>query len=184
MKLKDKFNFDNPEYAPLRDSSRAVNKAYLDGNRFLDTTKEYVYIEQGLKNCSEIIHRQAHKFLRLLDDFGDMLHERHLMQEYPETPELNWREELKDMDGVFAFVVRVLENVQEALEVFHRATDNAQFRPMALYVEELMLTNSQDHTKFLEMWAIYDQVNEQGGMSSATSFDSWCEKLLKSEDDK
>lgn len=178
MKLKDKFNFDKAEYAPLRDSSRAVNKAYLDGNRFLDATKEYVYIEQGLKNCSEIIHRQAHKFLRLLDDFGDMLHERHLMQEYPETPELNWREELKDMDGVFDFIVRVFENVQEALETFHKETDNAQFRPMALYVEELMLINSKDHTKFLELWAIYDE----GG--SATSFDSYCKQYLESEDDK
>lgn len=184
MKLKDKFNYDIEPYRVLRDSARAVSKAYLDGNRFLDTTKEYVYIEQSLKYCSEIIHRQAHKFLKLLDDFGDMLHERHLMQEYPETPELNWREELKDMDGVFEFIVRVLENVHEALEEFHKATDNAQFRPMALYTEELMLTNSQDHTKFLEMWAIYDQLNEKGSMGSPTSFDSYCKKLLDEEGDK
>ena len=181
MKLKEKYNFDNEPFKALRDSARAVSKAYLDGNRFLDAAKEYVYIEQSLKFCSEIVHSQAHKFLQLLDDFGDMLHENHLMQEYPATEELSWREELKDMDGVFEFITRVLENVQEALEAFHGATDNAQFRPMALYAEELMLTNSRDRTKFLEMWAIYDQLNEQGGAGSPTSFDGWCKKILDEE---
>ena len=183
MKLKEKYNFDVEPFKGLRNAARAVSKAYLDGNRFLDAAKEYIYIEQSLKFCSEIVHCQAHKFLQLLDDFGDMLHENHLVQEYPETPELNWREELKDMDGVFEFITRVLENVQEALEAFHDATDNAQFRAMALYAEELMLTNSQDRTKFLEMWAIYDQLNEQGGAGSPTSFDGWCQKQLEGEDE-
>lgn len=178
MKLKEKFNFDNPEFGVLRDSARAVSKEYLQGNRCLDEAKEYVYIEQGLKFCSEIVHRQAHKFLKLLDTFGDLLHERHLMQEYPDTSEIDWRTTFTDMDSVFDFIVKVLENVGEALEEFHAKTDNAQFRPMALKVEELMLINSQDHTKFLEMWAIYDQLNEKGSMGSPTSFDGWCEKQL------
>lgn len=178
MKLKEKYNFDVEPFKGLRDAARAVSKAYLDGNRFLDAAKEYVYIEQSLKFCSEIVHRQAHKFLQLLDDFGDMLHENHLMQEYAETPELNWREELKNMDGVFEFITRVLDNVQEALEAFHAATDNAQFRAMALYTEELMLTNSRDRTKFLEMWAMYDEPKVNGGVASSTSFDGWCKKIL------
>lgn len=183
MKLKDKFNYDIEPYRSLRDSARAVSKEYLQGNRCLDEAKEYVYIEQSLKFCSEIVHRQAHKFLELLDTFGDLLHERHLMQEYPDTSEIDWRTTFTDMDSVFDFIVKVLENVGEALEEFHAKTDNAQFRPMALKAEELMLINSQDHTKFLEMWAIYDQLNEKGSMGSPTSFDSWCEKQLGEEDD-
>lgn len=178
MKLKDKFNFDNPKFGVLRDSARVVSREYLQGNRCLDEAKEYVYIEQSLKFCSDIIHLQAHKFLELLDTFGDLLHERHLMQEYPATEEIDWKTTFTDMDSVFDFIVKVLENVGEALEQFHAKTDNAQFRPMALKTEELMLINSKDHTKFLELWAIYDQLNEKGSMGSPTSFDSYCKKFL------
>lgn len=182
MKLKEKFNFDIEPYRSLRDSARAVSREYLQGNRCLDEAKEYVYIEQSLKYCSDIIHLQAHKFLELLDTFGDLLHERHLIQEYPDTVEIDWRTTFTDMDSVFDFIVKVLENIGEALEQFHAKTDNAEFRPMALKTEELMLVNSKDHTKFLELWAIYDQLNEKGNASSPTSFDSYCKAYL--EEDK
>ena len=103
------------------------------------------------------------------------------MQEYPDTVEIDWRTTFTDMDSVFDFIIKVLENIGEALEEFHAKTDNAQFRPMALKTEELMLINSKDHTKFLEFWAIYDQVNEKGSMGSPTSFDSYCKKFLDEE---
>jgi hypothetical protein len=178
-KIKDIFNFDNTIYQRLKEPSRAVSKAYLDGNRFLDTTKEFVYIEYGLKYCSDIIHRQAHICLERLDVFGDLLHERHLIQLYPATPELDYREELKSMDDVFSFVIRVLDSIEEALEVFHETADNEKFRPMALKIEELMLQNSMDHTKFLEMWMRYD--TDRG---SLTSFDSWCKQFLEEVNDE
>ena len=178
-KIKDIFNFENSIYEQLKEPSRFVSKAYLDGNRFLDTTKEFVYIEYGLKYCSEIIHRQAHICLERLDVFGELLHERHLMQLYPATPELDYREELKSMDDVFSFIIRVLDNIEESLEKFHQTTDNAKFRPMALKVEELMLQNSEDHTKFWEMWTRYD--TDRG---SLTSFDSWCKQFLEEGNDE
>lgn len=172
-KVKDIFNFDNPIYAPLRNPSREVIKAYQDANRYFDTTQEYVYIEQGMKYLSKIIHEQAHEFPKRFDSFIDMLHERHLMGEYPSTEELNWKEELKELDDVFDIVIRVFDNIQEALEKFHEVTDNANFRPMALYTEELMAQNSKDYTKFLEL--AFRWQNDGG---SKTSFDSWCKKLL------
>ena len=72
-KVKDIFNFDNPIYAPLRNPSREVIKAYQDANRYFDTTQEYVYIEQGMKYLSKIIHEQAHEFPKRIDSFIDML---------------------------------------------------------------------------------------------------------------
>lgn len=173
MKLKDIYNFDNEKYAPLRNSSIAVSKAYLDCNRYLDSCKEYVYIEEGMTNLSKIVHLQAHKALERLDNFGDLLHERHLMQIYPETQMLDWKAEFKDLDSVFEFVIRTLENIQEALEKFHKVTDNAEFRAMSLKTEEFMLDNSKDYTKFLEIGFRWQ--NEGG---SKTSFDSWCKNFL------
>lgn len=183
MKLKEQFNYDNPLYAPLKEPAKGVIKAYQDANRWFDTIQEYVYIEQGLKNCAQVCHRQAHRFPQYFDRFADMLHERHLMAIYGATEELDIYAEAKNMDDIFALIIRIFEHIQEALEIFHRATDNAQFRPMALYVEELMLTNSKDHTKFLELWCIYDQLNDKGNASSPTSFDNYCKAYLE-EDDK
>lgn len=176
MKAKDLFNYDNSKYGKLREPSREVIAAYQTANRFFDTTQEFVYIELGLPFLSAAIHREAHKFPQRFDTFVDMLHERHLMGEYPATPELDWRKELSDIDSVFELIIRVFESIQEALEKFHTQTENADFRPMALYTEELMLQNSRDYTKFLQAWVRWDT---DGG--SMTSFDSWCKSHFEEE---
>lgn len=174
MNIKEIYSYDNPSFSPLRNPARDVVKAYQDAARFFDTAQEYVYIEQGMQNLAKVIHENAHRFPKRFDAFIDMLHERHLMGEYPETPELDWKEELKSVDDVFSFLLRVLENIQNALEEFHRVTDTAPFRPMALKTEELMLENSENFIPYLEMWSRWDA---DGG--SKTSFDSWCEKYLE-----
>ena len=178
-KARDIFNFENAKYAPLRDPSRAVIAAYQDANRFYDTAQEYVYIEQGMTFLSRFIHHRAHEFPQRFDSFIEMLHERHLMGEYPATDELNWREELKNIDDVFYLLIRVLDHIQEALERFRDVTDNADFRPMALFTEELMAQNSADYTQILALW---NRWNDEGG--SKTSFDSWVEKIMRSEDEE
>ena len=166
--LREQYSYDSPIYSVLRDPSRGVIAAYQNGNRYLDTTQEVVLIEEGMPNLSKVIHRQAHKYPARFDKFADMLHERHLMAEYPATPEMDWREELKGLDDVFRCVLDAMNEIQEALEAFHAVVDNATFRPMALFTEELMAENSADYTLFLELWARWE--NEGG---SKTSFDSW-----------
>lgn len=173
-KAKDIFSFDNHKYSKLREPARGVIAAYQTANRFFDTAQEFVYIELGMVNCAKAIHLQAHKFPQIFDRFADMLHERHLMAEYPETPELDWRKELSDLDSVFDLLIRVLDSIDEALNSFHEVTDTAEFRPMALFTEELMLENSHTYTQFLEMWARWDK---DGG--SMTSFDGWCRHLME-----
>lgn len=181
MKAREKYSFDNPEFSGLRDPARAVIAAYQTAARFLDTIQEWVLIEEGMPNLASVIHNQAHLMPPRFDKFADMLHERHLMAEYPATAEMDWREELKDLDDVFRCVLSAMEDIQDALEVFRSATDNAQFRPMALMTEELMAQNSADYTKFLDMWSRWDN---DGG--SKTSFDSWVRHysgLCAKEDD-
>lgn len=174
MSILEKLGYDIPPYDKVKAPARAVSKAYLDGNRYLDTCKEVVYINFGMPHFSEIIHEQAHKYLETLDKFGDMLHERHLMQEYPATEELDWEAEFtEDIESVFEFVLAVLESVQKALEEFRSATDDASLRAMSLTAEELIVENSRDYTKFMELWG---RASRDKG--SLTSFDNYCVKFL------
>lgn len=166
--MRETYSYDNPVFAGLRDPARGVIAAYQNANRYLDTIQEYVLIEEGMPNLSRAIHLQAHAYPARFDRFSDMLHERHLMAEYPATPEMDWEEELKDLGDVFRCVLNAMEDIQDALEAFHAETDKPEFRPMALFTEELMAENSADYTKFLDMWARWDN---DGG--SKTSFDSW-----------
>jgi len=176
MKARDIYNYDNPKFAPLREPMRAVVSAYQAANRYFDTCQEYTLIEQGLVATSKWLHSIAHTFPLDFDGFIDVLHELHLMGEYPETPELDWRKELTDMQDVFGLCAKVLENNQEALETFYAVTDNAELRPLALKAEEMMLANSAKRTELLEGWAMYDE----GG--SKTSFDNWIKHLTDKED--
>ena len=166
MKVSEIYNYENADFAPLRDPMRGVIAAYQDAARFLDTVQENVYINMGMIHTSRVIHDLAHEMPKRFDEFGDALHEQHLMVEYPATNEL--AEDIKELDEAFAIVVEVLNNVGAALERFREVTDNARFRPLALKAEEMMMKNSADYTRILEMWAMWEN-----GKSSATSFDNW-----------
>ena len=165
MKARDIYNYDSEAYAALRDPARNVIAAYQQAARFLDTVQESVYIEHGMVNTARMIHNLAHEMPKRFDEFADMLHERHLMAEYPATPELT--ESIDDMDKAFEIVIAALDDIQEALEAFRSVTDTAAFRPMALKAEELMLQNSGDYTKVLNAWIMWDE------SGSKSSFDSW-----------
>jgi hypothetical protein len=165
MKAKEVFDYKNPTYAPLKEPAKEVVGAYQTAARFFDTVQEVVLIEHGLIHTARAVHKVAHLFPQRFDAYIDMLHERHLMGIYPATPELV--EPINDMDKAFEIIIGVLDDIQEALEKFHAVTDNAMFRPMALKTEELMLQNSQEYTKFLNMWVMWDMSD------SKTSFDNW-----------
>ena len=172
--IRENYGYDNPLYGELRNPARAVIAAYQNATRFLDTIQEVTLIEEGMPNLATVIHLQAHEFPGRFDDFAEMLHERHLMAEYPETPEMDWKAELHGVDDIFRCVLAAFEGIQEALEDFRKVVDNANFRPMALKAEELMTQNSADYTRFLDMWARWDN---DGG--SKTSFDSWVRHYAK-----
>lgn len=149
--------------------------AYQDAARQLDALQEYAYIEAGLTHTARMIHNLAHEMPKRFDVFADMLHEQHLMAEYPQTPE--FPSEYRDMDEVFERLLGALDKVQEALAGFHKAVENRMLMPMALLSEELMLQNSQSRTRFMELWAMYDDPSV-----SASSFDNWALHLLEGGD--
>lgn len=171
MKISDVFNYENSMFSPLRDASRKVTAAMQNANRGLDAIKEIVLIEMGLVNTSDAIHAVAHKQPHYFDQIGDFLHQRHLMQEYPATEEYTKRPE--DMDEVFEEIMRLLRENDEALRDFIKVCDeNAQYA-LARQAETIQIENSEDCTKFLQAWAMFDE-----GSSSATSFDNWVKHLF------
>ena len=177
--FKEFYSWQNPIYAPLRDPARAVIAAYQDANRFYDTVQEFVYIELGMVFLSRFIHARAHDFPKKFDRFIEMLHEHHLMGEYPPTGELDFKRELQSVEDVFSVLIRVLDHIQEALERFHAQTDNEKLRPMAIFTEELMMENSRERTRILSIWNRFS--SDPGSLSS---FDSWIQKsICEKEDD-
>lgn len=169
MRAKEYFDYQNPKFAALKEPARAVVDAAQRVNRFLDTVQEWFYIEAAMPFTSEFFHKISHQYPKIFDAFVEMLHERHLMGFYPATPELT--EDIENADKAFEIAIGVLDEFHEALEGFHAATDNAQFRPMALRTEEFMLQNSGYYTKILQAWEMWDQSN------STSSFDNWMRNL-------
>lgn len=171
MRARDIYNYDNAAFAPLREPAREVVAAYQTAARFLDTVQESLRMEHGMAFTADVVHALAHEMPKRFDQFGDALHERHLMIEYPATPELV--ERIEEPEKAFEIVIGVLNDVQEALERFRAIADTPLLRPMALAAEELMLKNSRDYTLILEMWTMWDSD------VSKTSFDNWVKKLAK-----
>lgn len=168
-KLKEIYNYENEPFFSLRDPARAVTGAFGAANKWLDTMQEWLYIERGMKHTSDLIHEIAHRALVYLDEFSEILHERHLATEYPATPELD--EVFSDPSEVFEAVISALERTGDALRQFRDAANAAQLAPLAISTESLMAKVSGEQTVVLALWQMWDQ-----GMS-ATSFDNWAMHL-------
>lgn len=173
-KLREIYSYDNAAYAPLRGAARRATAAYQDAARGMDTLKEWVLIEFGLVHTAEAIHRLAHLQPQRFDAVGDILHQRHLMQEYPETGE--YRERPEDMDGVFAEVIRFLGEIEKALKECVRVSDELELYPLGRAFENLQMQNSESYEKFLYAWQMYDETD-----AGAASFDDWMRKLFGEE---
>lgn len=175
MKLADFFNYENEMFSPLRDAARKVTAAMQNANRGLDTLKEIVLIDIGLVHTSDAIHELAHKQPGYFDKIGDILHQRHLIQEYPATEEYTNRPE--DLDAVFEEVIKFLKENDEALKEFIRACDESKNYALAREAETIQIENSEDCEKFLLAWHMFDTTD-----ASATSFDDWVLHLFHGGD--
>ena len=164
-KLKEIYNYETEPFFSLRDAARGVTGAFGAQNKWLDTMQEWLFIERGMKHTSDLIHGIAHRALVYLDEFSDILHERHLATEYPATPELD--EVFNDPSEVFEAVIAAIDKTGAALKRFRDEANSANLAPLAISAETLMAKVSAEQTVVLALWQMWDQ-----GMS-ASSFDSW-----------
>ena len=170
MAIRENYGYENARYALLKQPSIDVTSAFGRANHFLDTIQEGVYIEAGMLYTSRYIHNDAHKMLAWLDEFSDILHERHLMTIYPPVPELI--EDIRDMDTVFDIIIQIFDEVLDALEAFRSATDNGALRPLCIKTENLMMEVSAEYTNILAMANMWEKGN------SHASFDKWVKSLM------
>lgn len=174
MAIREEYGYANAKYALLEAPVRGVSGAFGRANHFLDTVQEGVYIESGMVYTAKYIHNVAHKMLKWLDEFSEILHERHLMMIYPPIPELV--EDVRDMNTVFEIVIRVFDEVQEELNEFHSVAETIGLKPLAIKTEDLMEDVSEEYTHILEMMKMWE--NGVG----YTSFDKWVGSLLEDDD--
>lgn len=173
-KLQKTYNYADARFSALRDSGRAVTAAYQSAARGMDSLKEWVLIELGLPNTADAIHRLAHLQPERFDQVGDILHQRHLMQEYPATPEYTKRPET--LDEVFEEVIAMLQRIEDSLRDCVLACDELKLWALAREFENLQTENSRSYEKFLYAWQMYDRFE-----GSETSYDSWISRLFEQE---
>lgn len=180
MRVENRFTYSEPRFAAVRDPARSVTAAYQNAARGLDTLKEIVLLEFGMPNTSDVIHHLAHAMPPRFDVLGDILHQRHLMQEYPATPEYTKRPQT--LDEVFSEMIDMLGAIEAALSDFIKACDKMALYPLARQAENMQIENSQSYEKILYAWAMYDEAE-----SSPVSYDNWIMHLFngpaKAEDD-
>ncbi len=162
-KLRDRYGWEHEPYRSFRDSARGVTAALGAQNKWLDTIQEWFFIENGMMHVSRVIHNIAHKALAVLDEFSDILHERHLETEYPETKELG--EKPRDVSDALETVCTILDQTEAALTAFRNAS--ASVPGISLKTENLIMEVSAEQKVVLALWKMWDN-----GIS-ASSFDNW-----------
>ena len=81
------------------------------------------------------------------------------------------------MDGVFGEVIRLLEDIEDALRDCVGASEKVGLYPLAREFENLQMENSKSYETMLYAWQMYDKTD-----GSATSYDNWVEKLFDGEE--
>lgn len=172
MKVNTDYGFQR--WPMMLEPSRAVTAAMQRAMRFLDTCKEYVLIEEGMPMTAQRIHQQAHAYGELWDQFGAVLHQRHMLQLFPATPELD---ETPDLARSFEIILRSMERIIAALGEFILAADSAQLYPLGREAENLQMAVSQDMARWLaaaQMWG------DAGG--DKLSYEKWIAEFFAGEE--
>ena len=120
------------------------------------------------------IHKQAHVYGEMWDQFGDILHQRHFLQEFPATPELD---EAPDLTRAMEIVLWCMDEIDKALVAFIRACDEAGMYPLARAAEGIQMENSTDRTLWLQAAKMWDLNKDK------LSYEKWIEELFDQEDD-
>lgn len=159
----------------LRHFGRRVTEAYEKGNRFFDQMKEIILIRHGLTWTSAIFHQTAHWFPGQFDQVGELLHQRHILQEYGATPAFAGTGE--DMEELFAAAIDILTEIVEELGELIRQCDEHRDYGIGRQAENLQAAASRQQERYFTLWAMYEKAD------SPTSYDNWAKQFLDGEEE-
>lgn len=159
----------------MEEPARAVTDTMQRAMRFLDTCKEYVLIQEGMPMTALCIHQQAHTYGELWDRFGAVLHQRHMIQRFPATPELD---EAPDLTRAFEIILDCMERIITALGDFILAADGARLYPLGREAENLQMAVSQDMTRWLEAARLWEDAK-----GNKVSYEKWMKEFFSSSED-
>lgn len=158
----------------LRESARKVTDSMQLAMRFMDSCKEVILIVEGMPMTAQRIHRQAHTYGELWDSFGNILHQRHLIQVFPATPELD---EEPDLTRAFEIILGCMESILTALGDFILAADRAKLYPLGRAAENLQNQVSGDMTRWLEAAKMWDEAD-----GDKLSYEKWIMEFFAGEE--
>ena len=163
-------------YQFLKEPAKKATEAYEKAARFFDQLKEIVLIDFGMVNTSERIHNTAHWFPQEFDVLGDILHQRHVMQDYGATPAFN--ERVEDLDDVFSICVSCLEEIDTKLIDLVEIADANGAKSLGRQFETLQINVSEKCAEFLEAWQMLENAR------SPVSYDNWIKRYLSTENEE
>lgn len=171
MSLLD--NYGPDRWPAMEEPARRVTDAMQRAMRFMDACKEHVLILEGMPLTAQAIHDQAHTYGEMWDEFGAILHQRHMIQEFPPTPQLD---ESPDLQRAFEIILACMDEIDKALLDFIEAAEQArELRPLARSAENLQMKNSQDYTKWLEAAKMWEDEPRK------LSYDKWILALFRGD---
>lgn len=177
MRARWYYSWRNERFSKLYEPVRRVMGAYGNAEKWFADVKDRVLTELGMPFLSDHIHALEHLQPERIDEFSKVVHVYGLRLPYPETKEL--AENLNDdLDRVFEVCVRIIDEIDEAINEFIRESADGEFNALSLKAEELQLINTYDRRALIEAWKMWDN-----GEMSRASFDSWCKKHFERSGD-
>lgn len=168
MNAKQYYEWGNGRFSMLYESVRNVMEAYGNAEKWFADIKDRVLTEFGMPFLSNYLHSLEHKQPICIDSFSKIVHIYGLRLPYPGTKELD--ESLDDeLDRVFEVSIRIIDEIDEALNGFIQTSSGGEFNALSLKAEELQLLNAYDRQPLIEAWKMWDN-----GEMNRASFDNWC----------
>lgn len=157
------------------DTPTQVMAAYQNANKWLDSVKEFLYIEMSCPFFSSYVHSLAHSMPERFDKFGDILHTDNIQIPYPTTVELET--ELTSISDAFEVIFMSLDNIKQSLNDFIKDVDDIK-HGMACSAETLLNDIESEYPMLFRLKDKWEQCNED-----SVEFDKYVQQYIDHKDD-
>lgn len=152
-----------------------VMASYQNANRWLDSIKEYVLMEQGCVFFSNYIHNLAHTMPARFDKFGDILHTVDMTIPYPATSAIETMP--SDIPSTFQQVLDIIGAISLSLRNFIKITQDTELHAMACSAEGLLEDIENERTTLYRLRRAYVICGADN-----IKFDKWVGSYLNNAD--